>query len=1064
MRCRDLFAPWKQEEAINVKFFCSRNTHEIEQTLKDMDVKYEYFLLQYRRGFEDTREVVVKKLQELDRIVTTVAEDTQKIINSHVTKEVSVSMTFVQNQLDNREGDSTVKARREKFLASLKFVGMNERASNISQVHTHTFGWLFGEQRSSSRSNPEVSETSSDRGQDSAQIEISKSPKSVPWDSFTEWLQSNNEMYCIIGKPGAGKSTLMRYIVNNPGTMNLLRRWRGNVAKLSHYFWRLGSVMQQNTRGMLLSLLYQLLVGQADLLEKILVKQALAMKDEPTDWSLQEIKDALDFAILNSETPVCMFLDGLDELDPNEPVSDLFSLLYGWLQRRPGWIKLCISSRPEHVILQNIDICPRLKLEQLTQEDMKEYAHGHLKFPAATDHDDELTAYLSSKDQLVTKLVEKAEGIFLWLYLAIKSLNDGFAREDGLDELRRRIVLLHRGVKNLYMDMRSRQNGNEDVYRRESTLYLCLAIAAISLVYHRHHRINDYVKIPGYVENKHLTILDAVLASEDVTDDILSPLCTEPPDESYLLSLCPKAEKHIRIRCAGLLECCNEGCSAESYNDAQKFYGVFTKYVLTKVKFVHRTAMDFLLETTEGNDILGQDSDVLCPRYRLTKAILAQHRLFSFQPSDELRYRGHSLALWTVLNRIDHLDSPTTQFIERSDEHDRRRCLDQQIDLCIRWDRLYRARQIHPLDWVLPRHLQNDGGLMSLAVRCHCFNYFKYQMESGGCVMSAATRAQLFIDFMSTDQPDLDRVSLSDNQSLHPYLLAETLLCPEMNPNWVSGTCIRLLGSRSQEINHVFQLTTPLTGLLRRCLDYHIDRGTNVFESLWRAVQILAQRGANPDAVMHTTIAITGLLPKRFFYDFDFDHVSWIVAGNLLSSGEGFAVAMLVYNAAAAAEICANVLSRRVACSMDCLVAEYGLTFPKIHWLKNAQPRMRIAAISERGGGKGKLTFQRPSVQDSNALIDIILERRGPGSCSLVKENGSNLRDILDRSPALDCDRFELMERLGFWGRAQLDVSEDVENPWKRSETAFEVLDREDAEAARAEGRTSEADEKGETQ
>lgn len=38
------------------------------------------------------------------------------------------------------------------------------------------------------------------------------------WDNFAQWLESGDGVYWISGRPGSGKSTLMRYIVEEPNT------------------------------------------------------------------------------------------------------------------------------------------------------------------------------------------------------------------------------------------------------------------------------------------------------------------------------------------------------------------------------------------------------------------------------------------------------------------------------------------------------------------------------------------------------------------------------------------------------------------------------------------------------------------------------------------------------------------------------------------------------------------------------------------------------------------------------------------------------------------------------
>jgi hypothetical protein len=61
--------------------------------------------------------------------------------------------------------------------------------------------------------------------------------------------------------PGAGNSTLMKYIREHPNTRKELEMWSGKktlvIAKV--FLWRLGSDIQNNWRGLVRALLYNLL-------------------------------------------------------------------------------------------------------------------------------------------------------------------------------------------------------------------------------------------------------------------------------------------------------------------------------------------------------------------------------------------------------------------------------------------------------------------------------------------------------------------------------------------------------------------------------------------------------------------------------------------------------------------------------------------------------------------------------------------------------------------------------------------------------------------------------------
>jgi len=126
-----------------------------------------------------------------------------------------------------------------RTLESLKFVDMRDRYERISEAHRKTFEWVFDEP-----------------GQSSS---LSGFPPSQPWDSFSTWLMSNKPLYWITGKPGAGKSTLMKFLSDDRRVLSRLRVWQRDrpIFTARFFLWNSGSTMQMSRLGLLQSLLHQ---------------------------------------------------------------------------------------------------------------------------------------------------------------------------------------------------------------------------------------------------------------------------------------------------------------------------------------------------------------------------------------------------------------------------------------------------------------------------------------------------------------------------------------------------------------------------------------------------------------------------------------------------------------------------------------------------------------------------------------------------------------------------------------------------------------------------------------
>ncbi len=108
-----------------------------------------------------------------------------------------------------------------------------------------------------------------------------------------------------------------------------------------------------------------------------------------------------------------LFIDGLDEYEETleDDFKDMVQLLLGWTQTTPHAVKLCVSSREENVFMNFFADDKRLRLQDLTLPDMTLYVRDKLQ---------ELSP--DSLNRIVLVITEKADGIFLWVALVVKSI------------------------------------------------------------------------------------------------------------------------------------------------------------------------------------------------------------------------------------------------------------------------------------------------------------------------------------------------------------------------------------------------------------------------------------------------------------------------------------------------------------------------------------------------------------------------------------------------------------------------------------------------------------------
>jgi len=136
----------------------------------------------------------------------------------------------------------------------------------------------------------------------------------------------------------------------------------------------------------------------------------------------------------------CYFIDGLDEYEEttSDDYKSLVEALSGWTRASPGSVKICVSSREYNVFLDGFSSERRLRLQDLTRADMELYVRDKLLDPG-----------IEGFQRLINAIVEKGEGIFLWIALVVKALRERMGDGHGLRTLEKALDSLPRELENL---------------------------------------------------------------------------------------------------------------------------------------------------------------------------------------------------------------------------------------------------------------------------------------------------------------------------------------------------------------------------------------------------------------------------------------------------------------------------------------------------------------------------------------------------------------------------------------------------------------------------------------
>ncbi|KAF5653389.1 hypothetical protein F25303_2379 [Fusarium sp. NRRL 25303] len=554
---------------------CDQDTaiaQQQSQEFRSLEVDVQNLILKIAEGY--TR---------VEQLVSIEAQATRNAINTHVTSEFKAME--IKNISDNQ---------RQRLLKSLKPEDIRERYNAVLPSSDACFERVFASFERVCCNNPGYKAWKgydSDEDSHEARDKDEVDEIDLIWKCFSTWLQSDDKLFWIRGKPGSGKSTLIKFVMNDDNTKRLLDSWRQNTRILSHFFWKIGSEPQNSIRGMLCSLLYDLLSEDDDAIDKVLKEFKFSeSKDFYKEWSSQEAEKVLWYLLDDSARPTCIFVDGLDEISGNDGYQALLSVVQKLTTCRG--VKACVSSRPETELvrsLENIGV-QNLRLDDLTKPEMFVYLQKELeKVPK------QQSAHLPLR-YFAETLLEKAQGVFLWLALASKSVMNGILNGDDQETLSKRLEGLPEELESLYQRMWERLNRNNRVYRETAAEYFRLVIAD---GWETGLRSKDGVLF-SLLKEPNLAQLSLAVKTED---RLVFPPKANEMELSELDILCAVTESDIQTRCAGMLH-------VGRHSDLRKGEFPDAIYPLMRpVRFIHRTAHDFLVDTEHGQLILNYRSN-----------------------------------------------------------------------------------------------------------------------------------------------------------------------------------------------------------------------------------------------------------------------------------------------------------------------------------------------------------------------------------------------------------------------------------------------------------------------
>lgn len=474
---------------------------------------------------------------------------------------------------------------------SLWFPMINERHEGISEHHKHTFEWVYR--------NP--------------------TKRTRPWSNFSSFLGGNDSVYWINGKPGSGKSTLMKYLYDNSLTQGLLQQWsKGHqLVTAAFFFWNSGTRAQKTLESLLRSLLLHTMKGKRgcpDLIPIVLREQITnrnykLLKKDQFHWSLAQLKRAFNRLVTQDEIPVKIFfmIDGLDECDDNH--DELVAFL---LKLSSPKVKILLSSRPWNVFKDAFGGMPQLRLQDLTSNDIALYVEDNLKKNERMQH--LLESNSEQAEALASEIVARSSGVFLWVKVVVGSLIDGLRNHDRISDLQARLLLLPSDLAEVYQHILSRMDA---IYQIHRTKYLLMRRAAV---------------------DPPLTLAFSLADEEDPDYCLKSDIQLMTRGEA--VDRCEELERRLEASCAGLIEIdYRKKIELPDYERHRPLTNndYYRTAFGSRVQYLHRTVRDFFESPKYAaqieNILAGTDFD---PNNALLRAWILRLKVLPLEHFDQV--------------------------------------------------------------------------------------------------------------------------------------------------------------------------------------------------------------------------------------------------------------------------------------------------------------------------------------------------------------------------------------------------------------------------------------------
>jgi hypothetical protein len=362
------------------------------------------------------------------------------------------------------------------------------------------------------------------------------------------------------------------------------------------------------------------------------------------DWSTHELSCCIDWLLGAISRPIFILVDGLDEVEEESDIDAVLTHVDEFSRRHR--VKICVSSRPEPLFEAYYGAGPHLRVQDLTSWNIRDFITANIRSPdswkwgtiPSLGDNDSLADYSHKRgsfDGLVSDMIKKADGVFLWVALVVNGVNQAIRRKESPEYICSCVESLPKDLDQLYQGMLSRVLSNDAVKCKRAGKYFSYLVAFTRM----RRLVRPEPKAPEESALALALSLDVELcntllgAARPITPELIAT--TNASSEDVM--------NDIRTCCIGLVD-------VSRYSRSEDGLATFG------IEYVHRTVYDFLVESPIGTALLKPfrhlQADIGC---RLLSSHLACLKFWALLGSRErfdesLRYL---MFWWTIYGRFE---------------------------------------------------------------------------------------------------------------------------------------------------------------------------------------------------------------------------------------------------------------------------------------------------------------------------------------------------------------------------------------------------------------------------